>query len=43
MIPAISYMKPVKQWALANGYRFFTYSEMRKAIAAYEVFAALKN
>jgi hypothetical protein len=43
MIPAISYLNAVKQFALANGYRFFTYPEMKKAMAAYEVFAALRN
>jgi hypothetical protein len=42
-IPAISYMNCVRQFALANGYKFFTYREMRKAISAYEIFGALRN
>lgn len=43
MIPAIGYMNAVKQFAEANGYRFWTYRDMRKALAAYEVWGALRN
>lgn len=41
--PAISYMNPIRQWALANGMPFFTWKDQRKAIARYEIFAATKN
>lgn len=40
---AIAYLAPIKQWALANGEKFFTWHEMRKAIAKYENFIAPKN
>jgi hypothetical protein len=42
-IPAISYMNAVKQWAHARGMKFFTYNDMRKALASYELFAAKLN
>jgi hypothetical protein len=42
-IPAISYMNCVRQFALANGYKFFTLKEMKRAIAAYEIYGALRN
>lgn len=40
---AIAYLAPIKQWAMASGEKFFTWAEMRKAIAKYENFIALKN
>lgn len=43
MLPAISYMNCVKQYAIAHGMKFFTWDEMKKAIAAYEQIAAIKN
>lgn len=41
--PAIAYLAPIKQWAQANGIPFWTWHEMRKAIARYEIFEAIKN
>lgn len=43
MIPARIYMQIVKQYARANGMKFFTWHDQKKAIASYELFAALKN
>lgn len=42
-IKARAYLAPIRQWALANGEKFFTWNEMKKAIAKYENFIALKN
>lgn len=41
--PATAYLKPIRQWAEANGVPFFTWSQIRKAIARYELFEAIKN
>ena len=43
MIPAKKYMSIVRDYALANQIPFFTWKQMRKALAAYECFASLKN
>jgi len=40
---AIAYLKPIKQWALANNIPFFTWKQMRKAIAQYELFRSQLN
>ncbi len=40
---AIPYLRPIKQWAVANGIPFFTWKQMRKAIAAYEIFQCRLN
>jgi hypothetical protein len=40
---AIAYMAPIKQWAMANGIKFFTWKDQLKAIARYEIFQAIKN
>lgn len=42
-IKARAYMNPVRQWAIANGIPFFTWNDMRKALARYELFQAIKN
>jgi hypothetical protein len=42
-IKATAYLAPIRQWALATGERFFTWNEIRKAIAKYENFISLKN
>ena len=43
MFKAQSYMKPVRQWAIANGIPFFTWKEQRMALAQYEIFRAGLN
>ncbi len=43
MFKAQSYMKPVRQWAIANGVPFFTWKEQRMALAQYEIFRAGLN
>ena len=40
---AIAYMAPIKQWAVANGIKFFTWKDQRKAIARYELFISKLN
>lgn len=40
---AIAYMKPIRQYAMAHGLKFFTWNDQRKVIARYETFIALKN
>lgn len=42
-IRAKAYMKPIRQWALANGIAFFTWADQKKAMARYEIFVCLKN
>lgn len=42
-IKARAYMKPIRQWALANGIAFFTWNDQLKAIARYEIFRAGLN
>jgi hypothetical protein len=43
MLPAISYMNCVKQFAHAKGLFFFTWGDMKIAIRLYEEYAAHKN
>jgi hypothetical protein len=42
-IKARAYMAPIRQWALANNIRFFTWEQQKKAIARYELFRARLN
>lgn len=42
-IKARAYMNPIRQWALANGEKFFTWHEQRKAIAKYELMISKFN
>jgi hypothetical protein len=42
-IKAIAYMAPVRQWALKNGIKFFTWAEQMKALAEYEFSRAQLN
>jgi len=42
-IPAIPYMRPIRQWAISNGIPFLTLRQQRKAIAAYNHFESPKN
>ena len=43
MYSAINYLKPIRQWAIASGRPFFTWKDIRKAMAEYEIFIAIKN
>jgi hypothetical protein len=43
MIPAVQYMIRVKQFAIANGLKFFTWADMKIAIAAYKEYQSFKN
>lgn len=40
---AIAYLRPIKQWALKNKIPFWTWKQVRKAVAQYEIFQAIKN
>jgi hypothetical protein len=42
-MPAIPYMRIIKQYAVANGMRFWNQHDRKKAIAHYELFNAIKN
>lgn len=42
-IKASTYLRPIRQWAFANGLSFFTWKEIRRAIVQYEIFIACKN
>ncbi len=42
-IKAAAYLRPIRQWAFANGVKFFTWDDQRKAIARYELFVAKLN
>lgn len=42
-IPAIPYMRAVRQWAISTGRPFLTWNDQRKAIAAYNHFESPKN
>jgi len=42
-IPAIPFMRAVRQWALTTGRPFLTVKDQRKAISAYTNFQSLKN
>lgn len=42
-IPAIPFMRPIRQWAISNGVPFLTVKDQRKAIAAYNNFQSPKN
>lgn len=40
---AIAYMAPIRQYAMANGLKFFTWKDQRKALARYELFQSKLN
>ena len=42
-IPAIPFMRAVRQWAISTGRPFCKWSDQRKAIAGYVNFQSTKN
>lgn len=42
-IPAIPFMRAVRQWAISAGRPFLTIHDQRKAVAAYINFQSSKN
>lgn len=42
-IPAIPFMRAVRQWAISTGRPFLTVKDQRKAVSAYTNFEAHKN
>lgn len=42
-LPAVSYMRIVKQFALAKGIKFFTYKDLVNASILYLEYAKFKN
>jgi hypothetical protein len=42
-IPAMAYMRPIRQWAEANNIPFFTWEQIRKAMQKYESVIANLN
>lgn len=42
-IPAIPYLAPIRQWAVANNLPFFTWKQQSIAIARYKNFRAQLN
>ncbi|MEO6610705.1 MAG: hypothetical protein ABIT05_01180 [Chitinophagaceae bacterium] len=42
-IPAMAYIRPIRQWAEANNIPFFTWTQMKKAMVKYESVIAKLN